>query len=63
MGTSAEVSPANTIPQTAKMADAKIIEINLTPTVLTAHLTDIFLKGKAGEVVTELVHEVERVEK
>jgi hypothetical protein len=23
-------------------------------------LTDIFLKGKAGEVVTELVHEVER---
>ncbi len=60
VGTSAEVSPANSIPQTAKMADAKIIEINLTPTVLTTHLTDMFLKGKAGEVVTELLHEVER---
>ena len=47
LGTSAEVTPANTIPQTAKMAGAKIIEINLTPTVLTRYLTDIFLQGKA----------------
>jgi NAD-dependent deacetylase len=61
VGTSAEVTPANTIPYTAKMAKAKIVEINLMPTVLTGSLTDIFLQGKASEVVTELVREVERI--
>lgn len=61
VGTSAEVTPANTIPYTAKMAKAKIIEINLMPTVLTESLTDIFLQGKASEIVTKLVHEVERI--
>ncbi|UCG14112.1 MAG: NAD-dependent deacylase [Deltaproteobacteria bacterium] len=58
LGTSAEVAPANTIPRTAKRAGAKIIEINLEPTVLTNHLTDIFLEGNAGEVVSKLVDEV-----
>jgi NAD-dependent deacetylase len=61
VGTSAEVTPANTIPYTAKMAKAEIIEINLMPTVLTGTLTDIFLQGKASEIVTELVQEVERM--
>ena len=61
VGTSAEVVPANTIPYAAKMAKAKIIEINIEPTVLTASLTDIFLKGKASEVVTALVGEVQRL--
>ena len=59
VGTSAEVAPANTIPQTAKMAGAKVIEINLEPTVLTPPLTDIFLQGKASEVVSGLVAAVE----
>jgi NAD-dependent deacetylase len=59
VGTSAEVTPANTIPLTAKMAGAQIIEINQTTTVLTSVLTDIFLKGKASEVVTALVDEVQ----
>ena len=62
VGTSAEVTPANTIPYTAKMARADIIEINLVPTALTENLTDIFLQGKAGEMVTELVREVERIQ-
>ena len=61
VGTSATVSPANSIPQIARMAKAKIIEINIEPTVLTAHITDIFLQGKASEVVTGLVDEVERM--
>lgn len=61
VGTSATVSPANSIPQIARMARAKIIEINIEPTVLTTHITDIFLKGKASEVVTGLVDAVERV--
>ena len=63
LGTSAEIAPANTIPQTAKMAGATIIEINLVPTVLTNHLTDIFLGGKASEVVTRLVAEIESMAK
>jgi len=62
VGTSAEVTPANTIPYTAKMAKADIIEINLMPTILTESLTDIFLQGEAGKIVTALVHEVERVQ-
>ncbi len=60
-GTSAEVAPANTIPQTAKSAGATIIEINVTRTVLTNHLTDIFLQGKASDMVTRLVGEVEKL--
>jgi NAD-dependent deacetylase len=61
IGTSAEVAPANTIPQMAKMAGAGVLEINLAPTVLTNHLTDVFLQGKASEVVTRLVQEVESI--
>jgi len=61
VGTSAEVVPASTIPYAAKMAKAKIIEINVKPTVLTRSLTDILLQGKASEVITGLVHEVERI--
>jgi NAD-dependent deacetylase len=61
VGTSGEVAPANTIPQTAKRAGATIIEVNVEPTVLTEYLTDIFLQGKASEMVTELVSEVENI--
>jgi NAD-dependent deacetylase len=61
VGTSAEVVPASTIPYAAKMAKAKIIEINVEPTVLTESLTDILLQGKASEVVTGLVREVEKL--
>jgi NAD-dependent deacetylase len=61
IGTSAEVAPANTLPQTAKVAGARIVEINVQPTVLTSSLTDIFLQGKAGAIVTRLVHEVQRL--
>jgi hypothetical protein len=43
------------------MAKAKIIEINVDTSALTANLTDIFLQGKASEMVTELVHEVEKI--
>ena len=59
LGTSGEVAPANTIPQTAKMAGATVIEINVEPTFLTNYLTDIFLQGKASEVMTQLMQEVE----
>jgi NAD-dependent deacetylase len=61
LGTSGEVAPANTIPETAKKAGATIIEVNIEPTLLTNYLTDIFLQGKASEMVTELVREVETI--
>ena len=61
VGTSGEVTPANTIPETAKRAGATIIEVNVEPTILTGYVTDIFLQGKASELITELVSEVETI--
>lgn len=61
LGTSGEVAPANTIPEAAKRAGATVIEVNVEPTVLTNYLTDIFLQGKASEVVVKLVSEVETI--
>jgi len=61
IGTSAVVSPANTIPEVAKQNGAKIIEINKEETHLTSTLTDIFLQGSAGEIVSRLVEEVKRL--
>ena len=59
IGTSAQVTPASTIPGAAKNAGATVIEINLEPTRLTESLTDIFLQGKAGTLVPALVNNVE----
>ncbi|HYA01713.1 MAG TPA: NAD-dependent deacylase [Syntrophobacteria bacterium] len=59
VGTSAQVAPANTLPETAKLGGARIIEINVQPTVLTSSFTDIFLQGKAGAMVARLVEEVQ----
>ena len=59
VGTSALVSPANTIPAIAKQNGAKIIEINRERTHLTDTLTDIFLQGGAGKVISDLVAAVQ----
>jgi len=61
VGTSAVVSPANTIPAIAKQNGAKIIEINKERTHLTDHVTDILLHGGAGEMITALVMEIKRI--
>ena len=61
IGTSATVAPANAIPRIAQMSGAQVIEINITPTVLTPLLTDVFLQGKATRVVAALVAEVEKM--
>lgn len=55
VGTSAVVSPANNIPLLAKKNGAKIIEINKESTILTSRLTDIFLRGDAGDIIERLV--------
>jgi NAD-dependent deacetylase len=61
IGTSALVSPANTLPEIAKQAGAKIIEINMESTHLTPYVTDIFLQGSAGRIVTALVQELKKL--
>lgn len=55
IGTSAVVSPANSIPILAKKSGAKIIEINKERTHLTSSLTDLFIEGEAGEIIEKLV--------
>jgi NAD-dependent deacetylase len=58
VGTSAVVSPANTIPSVAKQNGAKIIEINKEMTHLTGTITDVFLQGDAGQIIPSLVDEI-----
>lgn len=60
VGTSAIVSPANTIPGIAKENGAKVIEINIERTHLTDSVSDIFLLGGAGEMIGALVEEVKK---
>ncbi len=60
VGTSALVSPANTLPATAKQHNAKIIEINLERTHLTETVTDVYLHGDASTIMTELVQAVKK---
>ena len=58
VGTSAVVSPANTLPGLAKMNGADIIEINLSKTQLTSSLKTIFLQGSCSAVLDELLKEI-----
>lgn len=60
VGTSAVVSPVNTIPSIAKQNGAGIIEINKEKTHLTNTVTDIFLQGNAGDILPQLVKAVKR---
>ena len=60
VGTSAVVSPVNTIPSIAKHNGAKIVEINREKTHLTNTITDVFLQGNAGDIVPRLVETVRR---
>ena len=58
VGTSALVSPANSLPAIAKEHHAKIIEINLEKTHLTETVTDVFLQDSTGEIISSLVEEI-----
>ena len=55
IGTSAEVAPASGLPHTAKSVGAKVIEINIEPTILTASVADISLQGPASEIIPAIV--------
>lgn len=60
VGTSAVVSPANTIPSIAKDRGATIIEINKESTHLTHTVTDLFIEQSAGEAISQIVSELKR---
>jgi NAD-dependent deacetylase len=60
IGTTGEVLPACQIPVQAKQNGAKVIEINLDPSTFTFGTTDIFLQGKATEIMNRLVEEIKR---
>jgi len=54
IGTTGLIQPAASIPYKAKYNGAVIIELNPERTVFTEKITDIFLQGKAGEVMKQL---------
>jgi NAD-dependent deacetylase len=51
IGTTGEVMPANQFPLIARQNGATIIEVNLHPSNYTPEVTDIFLQGKATEMM------------
>lgn len=61
LGTSAVVYPAGNIPLIAKAAQAKVIEINLEPTPLTEHVSDMLIKGPAAKIMPLIVDRVKEL--
>ncbi len=59
VGSSLVVTPANMLPGIAKQSGAKLIFVNKEETELD-YLFDISLKGKASEILTELVKLVKK---
>ncbi len=57
VGTSALVEPAASLPYLARLAGARLVEVNLKETPLTSY-ADYVLQGKAGEILPALVEEV-----
>ncbi len=56
IGTTGEIMPASQIPIIAKQNGAIIIEINLEHSNFTDSITDIFLQGKATEIMREIIN-------
>jgi NAD-dependent deacetylase len=59
IGTSAVVQPASYMPVIAKENGATIIEINPERTPLTGRVSDYLVRGKAGDVVTDILTAME----
>ncbi len=55
IGTTGEIQPATMIPIIAKNNGTRIIEINVNNTKYTNNITDVFLKGKATEMMLNLL--------
>ena len=55
IGTTGEIMPACQIPHLAASTGTKIIEINIEKSKYTDTITDVFLEGKATEVMKDLL--------
>ncbi|ETR72913.1 MAG: NAD-dependent deacetylase [Candidatus Magnetoglobus multicellularis str. Araruama] len=62
IGTSAMVHPAAMIPDTAHSAGATVIEINPESTPLTGRISANILKGPAGQMMKQLINEIESIQ-
>ncbi|MGB2869079.1 MAG: NAD-dependent deacylase [Bacteroidota bacterium] len=62
IGTSAVVYPAAALPLTARKSGAYVVEINTEDTDLSSRV-DESIRGKAGEIVSELVHQLQQKRK
>lgn len=60
IGTTGEIYPASYLPINAKENGATIIEVNIEPSAYTHQITDIFLQGKATEMMTTLSIELQK---
>ncbi len=58
IGSTGEVVPAAHVPFKAKEKGAKILEINPMPSTFTYSITDLSIKGKAGDVMGKLAEEL-----
>jgi len=61
VGTSAVVQPAAYMPVIAKENGAKVIEINMERTPLSGSISDYFILGRAGRIMTAIVSELEKL--
>ena len=59
IGTSGEVMPASQVPLLAKQSGAKIIEVNTQHSHYTKKITDVFLEGKASEILNLMVSKLQ----
>lgn len=55
IGTTGEIMPASQLPFVAKTNGATIIEVNTNPSNYTDKITDIFLQGKATDIMVKLL--------
>ncbi|MBI9053594.1 MAG: NAD-dependent deacylase [Bacteroidales bacterium] len=55
IGSTGEVYPAANMPKQAKANGAKIIEINPEKTLFSESITDVFLQGKASDVMEKIL--------
>lgn len=60
VGSTGEVVPAAYVPQIAKQNGAFIIEINPEKSYFTDSITDLFIKGKASEVIKAISHQLKK---
>jgi NAD-dependent deacetylase len=63
IGTTGEIVPASLIPQMAKEKGVKVIEVNPSTSAFTHSVTDVFLQGKATEVMAELLRKIKTIRK